>query len=88
MLLTNMINLLSFYKQFSMITPGIEKFYGQSVQWHHKNYESIHHSSRKHWKLIQNVISQALTKSQNSIAPNPALDSGSNQTLNSSYEAN
>ena len=39
-------------------------------------------------KLIENVISQALTKSQDSTPPNPALDSRSNQTSNSSYEAN
>ena len=39
-------------------------------------------------KLIENVISHALSKPQDSTPPNPALDPGSSQISNSSYEAN
>ena len=39
-------------------------------------------------KLVENAISQALTKPQDSTPPNTALESRSSQTSNSSYEAN
>ena len=39
-------------------------------------------------KLIEYVISQALTKPQDITPPNPTLASRSNQTSNSSYETN
>ena len=39
-------------------------------------------------KLIENVISKALTKLQDSTLPNLALDSRGKQTSNSSYKAN
>ena len=39
-------------------------------------------------KLIQNGISQALTKPHDSASPNPTLDSRSSWTSNSSYKAN
>ena len=37
-------------------------------------------------KLIENVISQAVTKPEDITPPNPTLDSRSSQTSNSSYE--
>ena len=39
-------------------------------------------------KLIENILSQALTKPQDIIPPNHTVDSRSSQTSNSSYETN
>ena len=75
-------------QQFSMITQDLRKFMDKVSCDITKNIQAYTTAQENTGKLLENMISQALTKSQDSTPPNPTLNSRSNQASNSSYEAN
>ena len=77
-----------FLQQFSMIMQDLKNVMDKVSSDITKITHAYTTAQENTGKLIKNVISQALTKSQDNTPPNPALDPRSNQTANSSYEAN
>ena len=62
-----------------------------SVWWHYQDHTACTAAQENTGQLIENVISQALTKPQDVMPPNPTIDCrtlGTNHTSNSSYETN
>ena len=66
----------------------IKNNHRQSIWWHHQFMQACKTVQENTAKLIENTISQALTKPQDIIPPNPNLYSRNSWTSNSSYEPN
>ena len=75
-------------QQFSMITQEL-KYYTTNMSGNiTKSTQACTAAQENTDKLMENVISQDLTKPQDITPPNPTIDSRSSQTSKSSYEAN
>ena len=77
-----------FLQQFSMIMQELRNFTGKVSSDITKITQAYTPAKKNTGKLIENMIWQALTKSQDSTPPYPGLDSRCNQKSNSSYEVN
>ena len=69
-----------------MITQELKKFMGKVAGDIMKISQTCTTAQENIGKLIENIISQALSKPQDSTPPNPTLDSKSSQTSNSSMK--